>query len=416
MIWIYNILIHILAPIWVPMVWLKAKKRKEAPIWKERFGDYNLDLDNAQPTIGVHAVSVGEVIAAVPVLREIKSRRPELQIVLTVTTSTGHETARKLDEGLFDHLVYFPIDVARFMWVATWRVRPKVVAIFESELWLNFLHFAKQAGATNLLVNGRISDRSFRRSGWLLFYYQTLVEKLDRCLMQTEADAERIRSYGAKNVEVFGNTKFDESFVADESARQYWRAQVGASSEDVVIVIGSTRGEAEEHFVIEALKDLPEVKVIHAPRHTEGVDQLVERITASRVKPARRSKQETGSYLVLDTYGELAQAYAAAEIAIVGGGFERLGGQNIIQPMACGLPVLHGPNMQNFRDVAESAHRAGATRTCATPRELEEQLRLLIADPELRRSIGAKGRELVEQSRGASARYAEAILAAVDLE
>ncbi|MBL8060333.1 MAG: 3-deoxy-D-manno-octulosonic acid transferase [Chthonomonas sp.] len=413
MIWIYNILIHILAPIWVPWVWLKSRRRKEAPNWKERFGDYSLPLDKSRPSIWVHSVSVGEVIAAVPVLRSIKKQRPDIQVVLSTTTSTGHETAIKLD-GAFDHLVYFPIDVARFMWVATWRVRPQVVAVFETELWLNFLHFAKQAGATNLLVNGRISDRSFRRSRWVMFYYQTLVEKLDRCLMQTEADAERIRTYGAKNVEVFGNTKFDENLSANPEARQYWRNQVSASDDDVVIVAGSTRGEAEEAFLLEALSGLPSVKVIHAPRHIEGVDGLIDRVTKARGVPAQRSRNQTGPYLILDTYGELGQAYSAADIAIVGGGFLPLGGQNIIQPMACGVAVLHGPNMQNFRDVAALAETAGASLSCRTPADLREKISLLISDPDLRREMGRKGHDLVESNRGASDRYAQAILSAVD--
>lgn len=414
MIWIYNILITLLAPIWVPLVWWKARKRKEAPNWKERCGEYALDLDRNRPVVWAHAVSVGEVVAAMPVLRELKAQKPEVQIVLSVTTSTGHETARRQACSLFDHLVYFPIDVARFMWVATWRVKPNVVAIFETELWLNFLHFAKQVKAQTLLVNGRISDRSFRRAQAVLFYYQTLVEKLDRCLMQTETDAGRIRAYGATNVDVLGNTKFDEAISSDPTAREYWREQVEASQDDIVIVVGSTRGELEENFVLSALQEFGAVRVIHAPRHIEVTDQLVERVQHCFGKPARRSKNETGRYLVLDTYGELAQAYAAADIAIVGGGFAPLGGQNIIQPMALGVPVLHGPHMQNFKDVAEMANRAGAATTCSTTAELAKQLRCLINDASARRAMGDRGRDLVVANQGASRRYAKAIINALD--
>lgn len=414
MIWIYNIFITLLAPIWVPLVWWKARKRKEAPNWKERCGEYALDLDRNRPVVWAHAVSVGEVVAAIPVLRELKTQRPDVQIVLSVTTSTGHETARRQASSLFDHLVYFPIDVARFMWIATWRVKPNVVAIFETELWLNFLHFSKQAGAKTVLVNGRISDRSFRRARAVLFYYQTLVEKLDHCLMQTETDAERIRAYGATSVDVLGNTKFDEAAPSDPTARDYWRDQVEASQDDIVIVIGSTRGELEEDLVLAALKGFEAIRVIHAPRHIETTDQLVERVRHCIGKPAQRSKNETGRYLVLDTYGELAQAYAAADIAIVGGGFAQLGGQNIIQPMALGVPVLHGPHMQNFRDVAEMANRAGAATICSTATELAEQLRRLITDASARKAMGDRGRDLVVANQGASKRYAEAIISSLD--
>lgn len=231
--------------------------------------------------------------------------------------------------------------------------------------------------------------------------------------MQTETDAARIRAYGAASVDVLGNTKFDEAISTDPTAREYWREQVEAGEDDIVIVIGSSRGELEEEFVLSALKEFGTIRVIHAPRHIEGADQLVDRVQHCFGKPARRSKNETGRYLVLDTYGELAQAYAAADIAIVGGGFAPLGGQNIIQPMALGVPVLHGPHMQNFRDVAEMANRAGAATICSTPAELAEQLRRLINDGSARKAMGDRGRDLVIANQGASKRYAEAIISSL---
>lgn len=416
MIWIYNFLITMTAPIWVPLIWWRARKRQEKPNWKERYGDYSLDLDRARPVIWLHAVSVGEVVAAIPVLKALREKDQSAQLVMSVTTSTGHQTARDraLAPGLADHLVYFPIDVARFMWMATWRVRPHAVAIFETELWLNFLHFSKQSGATTLLVNGRISDRSFRRSRWVRFYYQTLMEKLDRALMQTQADAERIRAFGAKSIEVFGNTKFDEAVTPSAEERAQWRAEIGAGPEDFVVVVGSTRGAIEETFVLEALSQLirPGIRIVHAPRHVEGADDLERRIVAAVGAVARRSRGEKGQYLLLDTYGELSGVYAAADVAVVGGGFERLGGQNLIQPLACGIPVIHGPHMHNFRDVADAASRAGATGIVSTSTELFETLSALVSNPERRSQMGNAGRELVEANRGASGRYAEAIVVA----
>ncbi len=418
MIWLYNILISLTAPIWAPMVWWRARRRRETPNWKERYGEYKLELDRSRPVLWLHAVSVGEVVASLPVLAEIRRQRPEAQIVLSVTTSTGHQTARDraVASGLIDHLVYFPIDVARFMWTATWRVKPHAVAIFETELWLNFLQFSKEVGANTLLVNGRISDRSFRRSKSLKFFYRPLLAKLDQALMQTEGDAVRIRDLGTANVEVLGNTKFDEISTSGDSTREKWREKLGIKPEEILIVVGSTRGQAEEAFVFSALGVALSLgaKVVHAPRHIEEAEALHQMVKTASIPSARRSQAETAQYLILDTYGELSHVYAAADIAIIGGGFEPLGGQNLIQPLACGVPVIHGPHMHNFRDVAAAAQAAGASLIATTPEELGIWIDILMKSPEKRAEMGAAGLALVKSNQGASAAYASRIIAAAE--
>ncbi len=418
MIWLYNILISLTAPIWAPMVWWRARRRRENPNWKERYGEYKLELDRSRPVLWLHAVSVGEVVASLSVLAEIRRQRPEAQIVLSVTTSTGHQTARDraVASDLIDHLVYFPIDVARFMWTATWRVKPHAVAIFETELWFNFLQFSKEVGANTLLVNGRISDRSFRRSKSLKFFYRPLLAKLDHALMQTENDAERIRDLGAANVEVLGNTKFDEISKSGDSARAKWREELGVRSEEILIVVGSTRGPTEEAFVFAGLGVALSLgaKVVHAPRHIEEAEALHQMVKGASIPSARRSQGETAQYLILDTYGELSHVYAAADIAIIGGGFEPFGGQNLIQPLACGVPVIHGPHMHNFRDVASAAQAAGASLIANTPEELGIWVDILMKSPEKRADMGAAGLALVKSNQGASAAYAARIIAAAE--
>ncbi len=403
----YNLLISILAPIWGVWVWLRARRRHEKPIWKERLGEYSFKADKTRRRIWVHAVSVGEVVAAKPILKELRKELPDYEIVLSVTTSSGHQTAREGEEGLYDHLVYFPIDVLRFQVGAMQRVQPAVVAIMETELWFNFLWAARTFESRTMLINGRISDRSFRRSQWVAFFYQTLLPYVDRCLMQDEVSRQRILALGAKSAEVVGSSKFDQASETS-SSREEQRAKYGYGVDDFVVVVGSTRGPEEEALVIQALADLP-VKVLHAPRHLETVEALAESVSQRIGEVALHSQAEWGPYLILDTYGELADAYLAGDVAIVGGGFANFGGQNLIQAFAAGVPVVHGPNMQNFREAAEAGQKVGASIVASNADELRRAVLRLKEDEDLRSKMGQAGQRLVSENLGASRRYAQAI-------
>ncbi|HEY0867497.1 MAG TPA: 3-deoxy-D-manno-octulosonic acid transferase [Fimbriimonas sp.] len=404
--WIYNLLLTILFPVWVPWMLWRAFQRKERPNWQERFGNYGLPPRGDRRRIWFHAVSVGEVVAGMPILREIRKELPAHEIVLSVTTSSGHQTAREKAEGLFDHLVYFPMDVPRFMLAAMQRVRPDVVAVMETELWMNFLWAAKVFGARTVLVNGRISDRSFPRSMKLRFFYRSLLSQLDRALMQTETDAERVRRLGARAAEVFGNCKFDQALEGLDADPARWREELGLDARPT-IVVGSLRAE-EFGFFAEAAQGLEGLQWVVAPRHLEKTEALA---AALAVPSARRSKGEKmppSGYLLLDTYGELSNVYSVADAVVVGGGFADLGGQNILQPLAHGKPVVHGPHMQNFRDVAAMA-KDRAAWVADSPQALRGAIRKLVDEPALRERMGGSAKELVEDHRGASRRYAKAI-------
>lgn len=411
MIWLYNILIVLLAPFWVPwMIW-RSRKRKEAVNWQERTGRYSLNLSKGKLRVWIHAVSVGEVVAATPILRAIRAKDPEAEIVLSVTTSSGHQTARERFAELYDHLVYFPLDVPRFTLNAMATVRPAAVAVMETELWLNFFWAAKVIDAATLVVNGRLSDRSFPRARRLSFFYRTIFGFTDRVLAQTEQDATRLRELGASSADTFGNTKFDEGAAAIEDGLAV-RDRLGIPRDALVVVVGSTRSELEEAWVLEAIRQNWEsgLWVVHAPRHLERAAALAEAVRSAVGTVSRRSESESGRYLILDTYGELSAAYAAADIAIIGGGFDRLGGQNLIQPLAQGKPVLHGEHMQNFRDVASEAVSVGASRICRSANELGSQIKELIGDPDTRLRMGTAARDLVHRHLGAGERYADEIL------
>ncbi|MBI1331720.1 MAG: glycosyltransferase [Armatimonadetes bacterium] len=412
---LYNLVLTLLSPIWVPWMLLRARRRKEAPNWRERSGNYT-DAIPAKPKdkerIWVHAVSVGEVVAARPFLRELRRLAPNCEIVLSVTTSSGYQTAKDMEMPPFDYVVYMPIDVPKFTLRAMQRVRPSVVVIMETELWMNFLWAAKVFDAKVLVVNGRMSDRAYRNSVRVKPFYRALFKDVDRCLVQSAVDAERFESLGASRVEVFGNTKFDEAANVVTSVTDDWREKLGIEAGKPVVVVGSTRSEMEEELVVSAFFELKDVVFVHAPRHVETAERIVNlvRSRSSEVRVGQRSKGETGEYLVLDTFGELGSVYSIADVVVIGGGFDRLGGQNLIQPLAMGKPVLHGPNMFNFRDVSAASVQAGASVVCADAASLASSIRELLEDSSRRERMSSAAKALVAANVGASERYADAVV------
>jgi 3-deoxy-D-manno-octulosonic-acid transferase len=411
---LYNVFLTLTAPFWVPWMWWRASKRAEKPNWQERTGNYDIARRQDRKRIWIHAVSVGEAIAARPIILELNQRLPDYELIVTTTTSTGQGIAKGWLGKLIGRAFYFPIDVYRFCVNAMVRVDPAVVVIMETELWLNFLTAAQMTNAKTCLVNGRISERSFSRARSLKWLYGSIFSKVDECLMQTEADADRARYLGANNVRVLGNSKYDE---ASEPQPVDWPTilKLGAAK---LIVVGSARGELEEDFVLNALEGISrrdagapiETRIVFAPRHTERTEAVALQARAAGFDVGLRSAgSNEAEFVILDTMGELASLYPHADVAIVGGGFDRLGGQNIIQPMAAGAPVICGPNMKNFREPYEQGVAAGAVMTASTSDELRESVQKLLNDENLRRSMAEAGRKLVKENTGASARYANAI-------
>lgn len=416
MVFLYNVLLIILIPLWVPWMFFRAFRRKDPVNWGERSGAYKVEMRSDATRLWIHAVSVGEVISATPLLRALRELDRDLDILLTTTTSSGHKAALSLPEGLVDHVAYFPIDVPRFVLRALLSIKPHAVLVMETELWLNFLWTARQLKIKTAIVNGRISDRAYPRMKSVRPYYTTLFRFLDRVWTQTARDRQRFEEFGAHEPRAIGNCKFDQVQFNDLPDGREVRKELGIPEQAPVVVIGSTRGQQEEMLVIEAIKQLrtKDVYVVHAPRHLETADGLAAQVKQSFGSVARRSLGETGRYLVLDTYGELAGVYAAADVAVVGGAFDDLGGQNIIQPLALGKPVIHGPNIQNFRDVADLADRASASIVCTNAQELAYHLDELLGDENLRRAMGDAGADLVKKQQGISREYAKLVSALLD--
>jgi 3-deoxy-D-manno-octulosonic-acid transferase len=383
-------------------MYFRAKKRKQPPIWKERWGDYDIPRKKDRKRIWFHAVSVGEVFAARPIIGELRELLPDHEIIMTCTTSTGHSVAEPLVGKSIDYLFYFPIEFPRCCVAAMTQVEPAVVVVMETELWLNFLWSAKLTLAKTCVANGRISEKSLSKSKWIRFIYEEIFSHVDAALMQTEADADRARKLGARETKVFGNSKYDEAIAANA-------VDWSGLGDGPIVAVGSVRGEEEERFVIEALKGIS-VKIVLAPRHLERTDELEKTAKAAGFETGRRSRgEDSAPLLILDTFGELASLYEVADVAVIGGGFADLGGQNIIQPMAAGCPVICGSHMRNFRAPFESGLARGALKVAATPEELHDVIRLLLEDDELRKSMARAGKALVSENQGASARYANEI-------
>lgn len=420
----YTLLVYLTMPFWLASAALSARRRMTPqPRWKERFGFLTLTPRSDRKRIWIHAVSVGEVMVIAPILNALKKRLPDYEFVVSTTTTTGQKTAVDLLRHEADHVVFFPFDLPGACRRAIRRCSPSVVIIAETELWPNFLREAKRFGAYTGVVNARLSDRSIGPALRLRRLYRAILSDVDLVLAQTETDAERFVSIGAKaeRVRVAGNTKFDHATQGPTKDLESARNELGLVGDHPVLVVGSTRvkdGDSyEERFVFEAfallLAEFPTLRMIVAPRHLERAGELVHRSVGQGLRTVRRTEMvgESGDYqvLALDTFGELAWVYGVATVAVVGGGFADLGGQNILQPLAHGKPTIFGPHMQNFRDVAAAAMEAGIGYQVSTPMELAARVTGLLKDPKRLGEIETTAKRMICANTGAAERCADAI-------
>jgi 3-deoxy-D-manno-octulosonic-acid transferase len=358
---------------------------------------------------------VGEMVALQPIARRFHARRPDAPVVVSTITPTGQEVARRAFDWA-EQVRYFPLDTPGPVTRSVNAVGAHVVALLETELWPNFLHAASLSG-TVVLLNGRISDRTFRSARRIRPLYGWMLSQLSVMGMQTEADAERILELGAPSdrVRVLGTSKFDEPVpMLDSAARSEWRRVLGLG-DDRVVIAGSTF-PGEDEAVLAAYRAAqpaaPGLRLLIAPRHIDRAKDIVALAGAEGLKAGLRSGVLEGdeSVIVVDTYGELATLYGLAEAAFVGRSLgANRGGQNLIQPMAHGVPAVHGPNMQNFRDVAEQADLAAAAQRVTDAEGLADAWLRILTTPDWRDAMGKAGRILVERNKGVADRYAAVI-------
>jgi 3-deoxy-D-manno-octulosonic-acid transferase len=362
-------------------------------------------------SIWIHAVSVGEVVAAGILVPRLKEAFPGTRLVLSVTTPTGRRVAEERLSGV-DQVLYCPLDLAFILRKMMGRLRPLALVVIETEIWPNLLREARRAGAVTLLVNGRISDRSFPGYLRIRIFLKRYLREIDRFLMQSETYAKRIEEMGASKdrVRVAGSLKFDA--VPDGAAPISARLTPKGRP---VLVAGSTLDPEERILfsVFERLRtEVPALFLVLAPRHAPRFDAVSELAVSSGLRVARRSRgddAEKADVLLLDTLGELASVYAEADYAFVGGSLAPWGGHNIIEPASWGKPVLFGPHMQNFADVARIFLEAGAAIQVEDEAQLESALRELLSSRERCEELSRKALAVVAENRGAAARTVAAL-------
>ncbi len=372
----------------------------------------------------IHAVSVGEVRLAMMLTAALRRERPGVPIHLTTGTATGRALAldarRTGEAGAPDSISYFPIDLPGPLRRFFAAIRPRAILILETELWPNLLVEARRRDVPLLLVNGRLSPRSFPR-------YRRIRPLLARTLpharlfaMQSEEDAGRIRELGAPvdRVIVTGSLKFDLPLpAADEAAA---RRRIATDPGVTIFVAGST-ARGEEEAILAAFAALrrhdPSARLVLAPRHPEDLNAAARALRAAHLRTARYTTVETGGpwdALLVDVVGALPQIYAAATVVFVGGSLTKRGGQNLLEPAALGKPVLFGPHVENFRAAAKSLLAAGGGFVARDATELGALAVRFAGDPAARSAAGTGARAVVEANRGALARTLRAIDLALD--
>jgi 3-deoxy-D-manno-octulosonic-acid transferase len=407
-------------PYWLFQMMRHGKYRKG---FAERLGRLPSRLqlpEEHEPAIWVHAVSVGEVLAVVSLVEELRRRCPQHKIFVSTTTDTGQELARKrFGEA---NVFYFPMDFAFAIRPYLRALRPKVVVIAETEFWPNFMRLAHASGARIAVVNARISDRSwpsYRRFRRLL---RRVLVNVDLFLAQTAEDAARLQNIGARaeRVRVGGNLKFDIPAPDAPAIVESLRKSIAVAGAGPVLVCGSTV-DGEEPLLLKAFENLlvqnPRAVMILAPRHPERFLAVATLLEQMSIRFCRRSlwrgEPLTGGVLLLDTIGELAALYALADIAFVGGSLVPRGGHNIIEPAQHGVAIVVGNHTENFRDMVSLFQSRDAVRIVG-PAELPLVLLELLANDAERIALGQRAAETMRTQIGATARTAdelEALLA-----
>ncbi|MHB1214267.1 MAG: lipid IV(A) 3-deoxy-D-manno-octulosonic acid transferase [Thiobacillus sp.] len=405
---LYRLALLLAAPL-IPLrlLWRGRRERGYLQHWRERLA---LGPAPATGALWIHAVSVGEMRGAQPLIAALRAAHPELPLLLTCMTPTGRATAEAL-YGDFARIVYLPYDYAGLMRRFMRRLQPRVGILMETELWPNLIHAAARAGVPLMLANARLSARSARGYARLPALTRACLQRVAVVAAQTDADAARLAALGARAVAVVGNLKFDIAPPAALLARGAdWRQRWGPRP---VLLAASTR-EGEEAPLLRAFAGTApaDVLLVLVPRHPQRFDAVAGLVAAAGLPCQRRSALDGAALdpdtrvLLGDSLGELFAYYAACDVAFVGGSLQPLGGQNLIEAASVGRPVLVGPHTFNFEEATRLAIEAGAALRVNDAGAVLDHALTLLGDAPARARMGAAGLAYAARNRGAAARMA----------
>lgn len=419
---IYSLLLGLGFVIMLPRLLLDAWRHgKYVGGLSERLGKLE-GSRQGQPVIWFHCVSVGEVQAARPLFNTLRLEFPEHLFAVSTITSTGQKLARELFTSEPVRIFHFPIDWRWTVRRALKRVRPSLVLIMETELWPNFLRECREQNIPTAVVNGRLSEGSFRRYLWIRSFMARVLSCLNFAAMQTEADASRLLSLGMKpeRIVVSGNMKYDagKPDAADPLTKQL-AARFRLDDGRPVLLAASTH-DSEEELVLEAFtrmrasSDLSKLRLIIAPRHPERFARVAGLLNESELSWARRSAlpasaDEETDVVLLDSIGELRSVFPLAALVFVGGSLVPVGGHNVLEPAAAGACIITGPHTRNFDEIVRTFVAGGALIQIAPPvtaghSQLAKVCAELLRDPEKRLTLGTRALSLVEENQGATTR------------
>lgn len=410
---IYNFAFYLLLPfIVLRLLWraLVLPAPAYAKRWGERLGF--VDLAHAhrkeQRWIWVHAASVGESVAISPLVTRLRAQQPHWGIVVTTMTPTGSERIEELFGSDVCH-VYAPYDYAGAVKRFLNTFRPALVILVETELWPNLVHYSKKSGASIMVANARLSEKSYRGYEKFSALGKPMLQKIDCIAAQAEQDAERFRRLGVPEaaLHITGSMKFDVS-LPDSLPAQITRMAQRIEGQRAIWIAASTR-DGEEEKVLAAFsqvkQEIPDALLILVPRHPERFLPVERLCRKQSMRVIRRSSDDvvdpSTDIMLGDSMGEMLVYYGLAQLAFVGGSLVNTGCQNVLEPAALGLPVLVGPSQFNFQTICEQLAEVGALQTVVDENELARQVVRLLLDDAARNTMGESGRKAVAANKGA---------------
>ncbi|MFB0521961.1 MAG: 3-deoxy-D-manno-octulosonic acid transferase [Desulfatiglandales bacterium] len=410
---LYHVLTTLILIFFSPLFFLFRNKGR----LKERLG---LDLPNlgesGSDRLWVHALSVGEVLSAIPLLEALRHGCPSKELVLSVKTATGLEVAGKNLKGKIDYLLPMPLD---FWWSARKMIRtikPTIFILVETDIWPGLILSLKKGGIKTILVNGRVSPRTERSYMRWRFLIKRVLRLLELCLLQTEIDKHRFMSGGIspEKAKVTGNIKFDKTWRPLKDAERIRWLELLNLRNGLIWVAGSTHNP-EEKIILSVfghlLKSIPHLSLIIGPREAHRFNEVYELAKKTGFKVVRRSElpaeKQKYDVFILDTLGELGQVYGLADVAFVGGSLAPIGGHNLLEPASFGVPVLFGPHTHNFATMSRLMIKGGGGKMVTDESELLHVMLELLGNKSEREKIGKRAQEFVTQNQGALDRVME---------